>query len=229
MRSFINTFKADVLFQWKQGFYGIYFVLTLVYILLLRHVPQSWLRYALPMIVYSDPSVLGMFFIGGIILLEREQGILDLMTIIPMETAIYLISKILSLTLIGLLSTYAIILSLNLEDINSLLLVISLLLTSVFYTSLGILISTKVQSVNGYFVKIVPWTLVLILPCLLYPRFDILAVCPSYASLKLVILSFNLNFQRSDLILCLYMLLVDMILFLKAIRTLEESIFLEGA
>ncbi|HSR03547.1 MAG TPA: hypothetical protein VLM88_03070 [Proteiniclasticum sp.] len=68
---------ADVVFQYKQGFYFIYLLISFVYLLILSQLPEAIAEIAITVIVFSDPSVLGLFFIGGILLLEKDQGVLQ--------------------------------------------------------------------------------------------------------------------------------------------------------
>jgi fluoroquinolone transport system permease protein len=44
-----------------------------MYLIILSFLPENIFSVALPLVVFSDPSVLGLFFIGGIILLEKGR------------------------------------------------------------------------------------------------------------------------------------------------------------
>lgn len=71
----VNALKADILFQFKQGFYFIYIVISVFYLIILSQLSPEIIQLILPIILYIDPSILGLFFIGDILLLEKEQGI----------------------------------------------------------------------------------------------------------------------------------------------------------
>jgi len=71
-----HAILADIRFQIKHGFYLVYVIITIMYLIILSFLPENILSVALPVVVFSDPSVLGLFFIGGIILLEKGQGAL---------------------------------------------------------------------------------------------------------------------------------------------------------
>lgn len=194
----LNALKADVLFQFKHGFYYIYIILTIMYIVLLGLFNQNVVKVALPIIIYTDPSVLGMFFIGGMVMLEKEQGILSLLYITPLSVKEYIISKLLSLSIISVLASIAITLICFDGRANILILLIGIVLTSIFFTLMGFIISTRAKTVNEYMVKMVPWMLLLIIPCLsmipnLLPRFInfVLSIIPSAAGLNLVMGAFS--------------------------------------
>ncbi|MCX8055940.1 MAG: ABC transporter permease, partial [Ignavibacteria bacterium] len=73
----ISALKADIKFQAKQGFYSVYILLTLVYMIILEQVPNKYQNIVVPLVVFSDPTIVGFFFIGGIVMLEKVQGVLD--------------------------------------------------------------------------------------------------------------------------------------------------------
>ena len=62
----LNAIWSDIKFQIKQGFYLVYLIITIMYLIILSMLPENVLTIALPLVVFSDPSVLGLFFIGGI-------------------------------------------------------------------------------------------------------------------------------------------------------------------
>ncbi len=68
-----NAIKADVKFQVKQGFYAVYVIITLIYMLIIYQLPDHMGEIVVPLIIYFDPSIVGFFFIGGIVMLEKRK------------------------------------------------------------------------------------------------------------------------------------------------------------
>ena len=64
---------GDIHFQWKYGFYFIYFVLTVIYVFGITALPDNWKHNAAAIMIYSDPAAMGLFFMGAIVLLEKSQ------------------------------------------------------------------------------------------------------------------------------------------------------------
>jgi fluoroquinolone transport system permease protein len=95
----LHALQADVRFQWKQGFYLVYILITIIYLIILSFLPENVLSIALPLVVFSDPSVLGLFFIGGIIMLEKAQGFCLFWWFHTLRTTEYVLSKVISLPL----------------------------------------------------------------------------------------------------------------------------------
>ncbi|MBN2898991.1 MAG: ABC transporter permease [Clostridia bacterium] len=188
MKPFINALYSDMLFQYHQGFYGIYGGIVILYILLLKVLPKTMTAYVLPLVIFTDPSVLGLFFIGGILLLEKEQGVIALLRVTPLRLEAYLMSKIISLTAIGLLVSLVLALAIQVK-VNILLLVIGVVITSVFFTLFGIRIGSASTSINVFFIKMMPMMIASMLPCLLlYTSYDywLLNIIPGVACFRLI-------------------------------------------
>ena len=190
---FLNALKSDMLFQFKHGFYTIYTVLTIFYVILLSYIPEGISEIVAPLILLSDPSVVGFFFIGGILMLEKNQGILDYILITPLHLLEYLISKIFSLTIIALISSVIIAYGSGLP-FHPIVLVSSILLISSFFTLLGFIVALKCNTINQYFIKMIPFILLLILPCFLILVITdvwIIGMIPSVASVYLILGAFQ--------------------------------------
>ena len=145
----LNSIKADFTFQLKHGFYTVYIVLSIAYIIILSFIPQEPVKTVLPILIYSDPAGLGLFFIGGMVLLEKEQGVLSLLYITPLKVYEYITSKVITLGLISTLVGSAISLATVGVNANYILIIVSTFLTSVFYTLAGFLIASKTSSIAG--------------------------------------------------------------------------------
>ena len=191
----LNALKSDFKFQKNQGFYAIYVVITLLYIVLLSLLPQSLLKYILPIIIFSDPSGLGLFFIGGILMLEREQGIWTYLSITPLKTREYLLSKVLTLSVLAVVVSLVLTLTSDIQTkVNYLTLILGVFSSGWIFTCLGVIVSVKCRSLNGYFIKIVPTMLFFILPCLSVIGFrysQFLWFVPSSTAFELVYGSFH--------------------------------------
>jgi len=104
----LAAIKADILFQYRHGFYTVYFLITVFYILLLRLLPTEPRTFLAPVLLFSDPAVLGFFFVGGLVLFERKQNLLEGFLVTPLRPGEYLLAKALSLSLISLATSLAI-------------------------------------------------------------------------------------------------------------------------
>ncbi|MFC4597221.1 ABC transporter permease [Cohnella hongkongensis] len=179
----------DARFQWRQRFYFVYLFVCAVYIGLLHAIPDSYASGALVLLTFSDPSALGLLLAGGILLLERAQGIWNSLFATPVRLWEYLLAKCLSLGLLSLAAAFAIHLSVKGWPMAPIYFSLGVLLTSCFFTLIGIAASLHSRSINGFLIRSQAYSLVFALPVLGYLNvFDtpLYRVLPSQGSLVLL-------------------------------------------
>lgn len=216
MRRVVNALKADITFQFKQGFYAVYLILTILYTIVIGQLPGEIAGFAVPLVVFSDPSVIGFFFIGGIVMLEKVQGVLQYMAVTPLRSGEYLLAKIVSLTLLAVVAGIAITAVTYAGRVQWPLLITGILLSSAFFTMFGFLVTVRCNTMNEYFIKMVPYMLVLILPCFSiigFPYSELFRVFPSVAALELVLGAFRGIAIMKALIYITYLTVFDVLLF----------------
>lgn len=186
----LHAVWADMRFQFKQGFYMVYVLITVMYLIILSFLPDDLVSVGLPLVVFSDPSVLGLFFIGGIIMLEKMQGILSVLVVSPLRTAEYILSKVISLAFVSVLAAFAITGFSSYDSVNWLLLFFSTVLTSAIFTLCGIMITAGCNTVNQYMIKTIPYMLLFVLPCFSligFPYSEVFTIIPGVAALRLML------------------------------------------
>ncbi len=158
----------DILFQFRHGFYLIYFIISILYIAILLNIPSSNRLLVTHALVFSDTSVLGLTFVGALLLLEKQQNILQSLFVTPLHLKEYLLGKVLSLTLLAFLASLAILLSANGWLSFMALYVAGIFLGSSFFVLLGIAVGARVNSLNGYIFGIMAGTIIFTVPLLSY-------------------------------------------------------------
>jgi len=227
----VQALKADLKFEQKQGFFMIYLVISFLYILLLAQIPESFRMLILPFVIFSDPSVLGLFFIGGILLLEKQQGILQSIVVTPLSSMEYMISKVCSLTLVALFAGILISAFIAAQEVNYISLMVGIILTSSFFTLMGILIACRARTVNAFFVKMIPVMLFLVLPVfLLIPFWDqsLLNIIPTVACLRMVYGAYHGNPLGEMVFQIGYMGVLNFFLLKYTVNKFEELIVYGG-
>lgn len=147
----IHGLYYDILFQIRHGFYYAYLFISLAYIFILKFIPDSVNEVGTVLVIVTDPSVLGAFFIGAILLLEKSQNCLEAILVTPLKVRDYVLSKILSLSMLSLISSFSITYFGYNGSFNVLYLAIGVLLTSIFFTLIGFIIGIYAKTVNQYF------------------------------------------------------------------------------
>lgn len=160
----LHTVIQDIKFQFRYGFYFIYAVMIVFYVVLLGFLPEAWKVQATAIVLFTDPAALGFFFIGGILLLEKGERVLDALFVSPLRVWEYAFSKAASLGLISVVVGIVLALAGLGHKANLLLLVLSMLIGSALYTFIGMALGVKSKSVNHFLIITVPAELILSIP-----------------------------------------------------------------
>lgn len=218
---------SDIRFQIKHGFFLVYVVITIMYLIILSFLPENIFNVALPLVVFSDPSVLGLFFIGGIILLEKGQGVLMVLVVSPLRSQEYILAKVISLAFISVLAAFAITFFSHYPTVNWLLLLMATILTSAMFTLVGIMINAGCNTVNQYMLKTIPYMLLFTLPCfslIWFPHSWLFSLFPSVAALKLMMGAYHGISWYEAFALTVYLLGICYLLLRRTIRVFENKI-----
>ncbi|WP_416150736.1 hypothetical protein ACM26V_07150 [Salipaludibacillus sp. HK11] len=184
----------DIRFQYRHGFYYVYAFVTVVYIALLLWVPLDARPFWSVLIIFTDPGTFGFFFVGTIIMLERNQQLLTYLFVTPAKLWHYLVAKIVSLTLIALLTGLLIAFVSLGTSVSFLWLTLSLILCSLFFTSVGLIISPDAGSLNHFMFRAIVLMVVLFTPVLYYVdwlSWNFLQLTPTYSALFLLRVAVN--------------------------------------
>jgi fluoroquinolone transport system permease protein len=121
-------------------------------------------------LLFFDPAVIGIVFVGALVLFEKSENVLNALVITPMKTDEYLLSKIISLTILSIISAsvfMTLMVIFNQTKFNVIYLLLGIILTSIMLILLGFIIVSRVQNVNGYLLGMIIGFLGLTFPPLL--------------------------------------------------------------
>ena len=164
---FFSALKNDIRFQVKYGFYFLYAFFSAVYTAALALVPAAYRRAAAALIVLTDPALLGVFFIGGIWLLEKGEGLHRFWGISPLRPLEYILAKAISLALLSTAAADLIALAgcggaVRLGALSG-----GVFVGAVTFNLLGLGVACRARSVNHYLLlTILPLVLVSVPPVL---------------------------------------------------------------
>jgi fluoroquinolone transport system permease protein len=189
MKRLIAALGGDMRYQWRYGFYFIYIFMTAAFIGVIRLLPTEWRQTALALTLLSDPALLGFFFIGGILQLERGEGLLDALFLSPLRPHEYLVSKALSLGLISAAAGCLIALGSGVRGVSYALLLSAIFVSSICFTFFGVAVSINLRSINAFLSIDGLWEAVLLLPPMLLVfgvNFALLEAFPGSIALRLM-------------------------------------------
>lgn len=156
---------GDIRYQVKYGFYFLYTFISVIYVVVLLVCPLAYRKIVASVIILTDPAMLGAFFIGGIWLLEKGEGLHSFWGISPLKPIEYVLSKAVSLAIISTLAANAITFAGLRENINYLLLSFGAFIGAMTFTLIGLLLASYARSVNHYMlIATLPLTVLLTPP-----------------------------------------------------------------
>lgn len=154
--------KNDFRFLLRHHFYTAYGCLTFLLVLALSIFQGEAKEMASVILLITEITSFSSTFIAANLLLERSQGIYDVLFITPVKMKSYLCAKICSLSIPAVISGMIIVtISFGIEGVN-IWMICSLFLTTVLFSLLGITLATRCESVNGFILRILPFGLFLI-------------------------------------------------------------------
>lgn len=167
--------------------YGVVVALYAAGLYLAADILPDW---AIGLLIYSDPAVLGFFFLGAMMMLERAEGPRQALAITPISGRDYVLAKVLALSALALGAV--LVLGLLAPHARLGLLLGSVALISLCYCALGVLAGLRFKTVGGYLMGSAAILTPVILPGLLaflnpMPGWAILL--PPAAQLRLVLVA----------------------------------------
>lgn len=158
----MHLIKGDIVFQIKYGFYFLYAVFTFLYAFILFVLPEQWQTTIASLMIFSDPAAMGLFFMGGIVLFEKSQRVLNSLAVSPIHITEYILSKMISFAVISEL--VAMILAILSHHQNLFIVFIGTLLSSFIFSLLGMIVSTQIHSLNQFILWTVPVEIICFVP-----------------------------------------------------------------
>lgn len=158
---------GDIRFQFKYGFYLIYFVFSVIYIGLLFSLPDNWRKTAGVLMIFTDPAAMGLYFMGAIVLFEKSERVLNSIAVSPVKPIEYVLSKLLSIALIS--TAVAVVIGASGGFIlNYISFLYSVFFCSCIFSAVGLIIATKTSTLNAFIIATIPAELLINVPAIAY-------------------------------------------------------------
>jgi fluoroquinolone transport system permease protein len=165
MKRLATLIKWDFRLQFKYNLiYAAAYTAAFLFLILHFLVPHSHLKLFLPFILFTDPAIIGFYFLGALIFFERSERTLQGLMVTPVRLTEYFLSKIITLTVIALSISYIVVITTYGLDIDHCALILAIGLTSVFYVLIGFIFVVRVRSFNVYLMSSMFFFLLLISP-----------------------------------------------------------------
>ena len=236
MATLTQTVRWDLRLQLRSFIYPATVVSTalicgFILVLPVETLPMEWAAF----FVFMDPALIGLSFVGAIVLMEKAEGTIFALGVTPMAPATYVAAKTITLTLLafasGLIVAYV-----AADHIELWRLLVALTLSSTFAVLVGLACVARVPSMNKLMITLLWVEIIILLPVLAHFAVlpdaftPVLALIPSYA----ILVAISLSLQPDEVPLWAeiyaygYLLLWCVIGWFWAIREYTRSIVTEG-
>ena len=182
--------KKEIALQWRQGFWLVYFVFSAIYVAVLLNIPEKNRLLVSLLLILSDTTMLGVIFIGALVLLEKQQAVIQSLFVSPLEPSRYIWAKTISLSLIATCMSILVYLPAWTFNAYTPLLLTTIILTAGTFVLLGLGLAARIETINQYFGLMMGVSMILIIPVLPYLLLDqhpIFLFLPYVASLDLML------------------------------------------
>lgn len=159
--------KWDVILQSRYKIIHLSILSVIIYYMSLVAVPSINTIEFKTLYLVMDPTLIGIMFVGALVLFEKTENTLQALIVTPMETRTYFFSKIISLTVLSLVSGFLFVFLAHGIQFHYLYMIAGIVLTSIFLILLGFLMVARCKSINEYLGLMILAFLLLFVPPLL--------------------------------------------------------------
>jgi fluoroquinolone transport system permease protein len=211
--------------QLRSGYWTVYGIIGIIYILILYNLPAGIRDDVAVLMIFMDTSVLGLTFVGAMVLFEKNQGVIYSLSVSPLKIRQYLFSKTLSLTLLSVLVSSLIWLVPERSLRGYVYILSDTALSSVVFTMFGLGFAAGTDSFNQYMAKVFAGSLIIsapLLPMIILPGAGWLIIFPANAGLDLFFRVTGGSFSPVQLADILVLMIWSFLMFLYAIRQFHK-------
>jgi fluoroquinolone transport system permease protein len=167
MNQLQTLLKWDLILQSRYRIIHLSLLSVLIYYVTLVAIPSMNTIEFKTLYLFFDPTLIGIMFVGALVLFEKTENTLQALNVTPMERRTYFFSKIISLTLLSVISAFLFLFLAHGFYFEYFYMITGIILTSVLLILLGFILVARCNSINEYLLLMMLAFLVLFLPPLL--------------------------------------------------------------
>jgi len=195
MKSFLTQIRWQFVILYKNNLIAISIAVTVIYALifyLIKDIPN--VETFLTLLIYNDPAIIGLFFIGLSVIMEHNDNVLPALFVTPVSYHHYLISKIIALSVIGWACASGMTLAILGFDVQWLHFSAGVLFTCIIFSLLGLFVVSFTTEFLSFMLRSIPLMLLFSLPLFNYfglTDMALFSIAPIQGPLDLTVFSFS--------------------------------------
>jgi fluoroquinolone transport system permease protein len=159
--------KWDIILQSRYKIIHLSILSVLIYFATLVAIPSMNTLQFKTLYLFFDPTLIGIMFVGALVLFEKTENTLQALNVTPIERRTYFFSKIISLTLLAIISAFLFLFLAHGFTFEYFYVVTGIILTSVFLILVGFILVARCNSINEYLLMMMLAFILLFTPPLL--------------------------------------------------------------
>jgi fluoroquinolone transport system permease protein len=192
----LSFLRSDLKLFFRRGIIPVYIIMLLLYLVLLFLLPAPLRGRAAALLVFTDTSALGFFFVGAAVQWEKRERVYEGLFVTPFNPRSFVLARTLGLTGISfIVSSVLLLANAAFEGFSPELLrglpaaAAGAALGALFFTFFGISVAVITRGINSYFITAVALFMPFALPVISLTGFwwrDWLLLLPSGAMAHLL-------------------------------------------
>lgn len=159
----ILLLRLDVRLLLRHGVIGAVCVVTVVWAALLAALPAELVDLLVAPALYLDAAIVGLLFVGGMVLIERRQGSLEALAVSTLTPSSYVASKVIALTALAVGATGVIAVAARVP-LRPVELLIGTVLLSVPVLLVALGVAARASTITAYLFGLQPATVPAVVP-----------------------------------------------------------------
>lgn len=161
-----SAIRYEVVLLFRHYFFHVYAIVSLFYIVVLRFIPVDIRVAILPALLFSDPGMLGFFFIAAIVLFEKDARSTQAISVSPLRPREYLLSKAVALAMLSLSASLAVAVATVGLGFSFGSLILSITLCGMVFALVGFCLVARHKTFSTFLLEAMMATLLINLPFL---------------------------------------------------------------
>jgi fluoroquinolone transport system permease protein len=168
MKRLIATTVCDIRLQVRNGFYYAAAFVATFWALALSRIPAHLLTPWMPVFVLSNILINTFYFMAGLVLLEKAEGTLMAQSVTPLRSWEYLVSKVITLTVVSVCESFVIVLFGYGAAFTPVAFLLGVVASAILFALAGFLLVIRYDSINEFLFPSFLFTLLFVPPFLSY-------------------------------------------------------------
>lgn len=168
MKRFASTLYWDIIRQYRNGFYLVSACVVALMALALRQIDGVDWSIWWPPLLLENLVINAFYFMAGIVLLEKSEGVLEAQIVTPLRDHEYLLAKVVSLFVLSAIESLVLILIVSGPAFDWFWMLLGIAGFVALYALYGFFVVARYDSITEFLMPSALWTLGFSLPLLSY-------------------------------------------------------------